>query len=444
MNKQLELFPSQEYSKDHTPAEKIDAIFGKPRIVKANRFQYEFKQTILDAILPKEHLARDVWNYVEKLDLSIALNEIQSVEGSSGRSAIDPKILLSLWLFATIKRVNSARMIEEYSREHDAYKWICGGVNVNYHTISDFRSNYKDQLDSLLTQSVAVLSSQGIISLEEISQDGMRVRASAGSSSFRKEGTLQDHLILADMLINDLNEETKKNPMACKTRVESARRRSIEEKKIKVEQALEELNKLRSDKEAVKKKYRTKLNEEDKNKMRASVTDPQSRIMKMPCMGFRPAFNVQFATTNVGKAIVGVSVINRGSDSRETLDMMNQIKNRFNADIKGYYVDSGYDVHLDIDEIEDKFTSCKTYMPPKYKNKMKNSKSQPVHNLLDRMESEEGKEAYKMRAETAEFSNAQSRNKGLQQFLVRGLDKASCVTLIYAIAHNMQILFSHS
>lgn len=228
MNEQLELFSSHECSKEHIPAEKTDAAVGKPRIVEVNRFQYEFKQTVLDDILPKEHLARDVWNYVSNLDLSIVLNEIQSVEGHSGRSATDPKILLSLWLFATIKGINSARTIVEYTKEHDAYKWICGGVNVNNHTVSDFRSDYKEQLDSLLTQSVAVLSNQGIISLEEISQDGMRVRANAGSSSFRREATLQDYLILAEMLINDLNEEAKNNPMACKTREESARRRSIE------------------------------------------------------------------------------------------------------------------------------------------------------------------------------------------------------------------------
>lgn len=137
---------------------------------------------------------------------------------------------------------------------------------------------------------------------------------------------------------------------------------------------MDELKKLRSDKENHAKKSRKQFSEEDKQKVRTSVTDPEARVMKMACNGFRPAFNVQFATTNIGKAIVGVSVINKGSDSGQALDMMEQIKARFNTEINEYYVDTGFDLHLNVAEIEDKFENCKTYMPPKYKDKMKNAK----------------------------------------------------------------------
>lgn len=444
MNQQLELFPSEDTS---TEAFKIkdtkNSTAGKPRLATACRNQYEFKPCTLDDLLPKEHLARDIWKYVERLDLSIILGKIQSVDGVAGRSATCPKILLSLWLFATIKRISSARMIEEYCHEHDAYKWICGGVNVGYHTISDFRSDYGDQLDDLLTQSVAILSNQGLISLEEVSQDGMRVRANAGGSSFRREVTLQDQLFLAKMLVKDLNDEAKNNPGACRSRQAVAARRAAEEKEKNLELALEQLNKLREDKKAQAKKDRKKFDETEEQKVRASTTDPEARVMKMACSGFRPAFNVQFATTNKGKGIIGVDVINKGSDSEQVLAMMNQIKDRYGCKIYKYMADTGFNVHLEEDEINKQFPECKTYMPPKYKKTMEKSKSQAVRNLVNRMETEEGKKDYKKRCETAEFANAQSRNKGLQQFLVRGLRKVKNVVILFAVAHNMQILLNH-
>ncbi len=214
MNKELYSFPSQECSKANSEVQNIDLPANnqgcKARIVSANRSQIITTQPTIDDLLPKEHLARDVWNYVCSLDLTIALNNIKSVEGNPGRSAIDPRILLSLWLFAKIKGIGSARMIDEYCREHKAFIWICGGVNVNYHTISDFRSKQIKQLDSLLTQSVETLSKKKTISLEEISQDGMRVRANAGGSSFKRDNTLQEHLILSEKLVDDLKDELKK------------------------------------------------------------------------------------------------------------------------------------------------------------------------------------------------------------------------------------------
>jgi transposase len=198
MSEQILLFKLPEHNLEPIYDEKK----GKPRLVRACRNQYELRPGTLDDLIPKDHLARDIWRYVEGLDMSIALGKINAVEGNVGRSAIDPKILLSVWILATIKGINSARMIADYCIEYDSFKWICGGVNINHHTLSDFQNENGDQLVNLLIQSVALLSKNSIISLERVSQDGMRVRASAGSSSFRREATLQDHLILATELIN--------------------------------------------------------------------------------------------------------------------------------------------------------------------------------------------------------------------------------------------------
>jgi transposase len=235
MNKEFDSFPSQECSKANSEAQNIDVPVGKQgrkaRIVLANRSLTIPQQTTIDDLLPEKHLARNVWNYVSGLDLTIYLSNIKSVEGRPGRSAIDPKILLSLWLFATLKGIGSARMIYEYCREHIAFRWICGGINVNYHTISDFRSNQMEQLDSLITQSVSILSKKGIISLEETSQDGMRTRANAGGSSFRRNETLQDHLIFAEKLIDDLKNDAKKKSSGCKSEIIPKELRFVEKKR---------------------------------------------------------------------------------------------------------------------------------------------------------------------------------------------------------------------
>ena len=227
----------------------------EPRLKTVCRDQYEFKQCILDESIPEDHLARDIWTYVQSLDLSIPLRKIQSVKGKCGRPATDPKILLSVWLYATIQGIASARLIEEYTREHKAFIWLCGGVSLNYHTISDFRSNQEELLDDLLIQSVASLAQAGIITLERVSQDGMRVRASAGKNSFKKKETLRQKHELAKTLINDLIAEEVKNPGKCKSRLEVAKKRAAEERSNRLKSALEELNKLQAEKlERAKKK----------------------------------------------------------------------------------------------------------------------------------------------------------------------------------------------
>ena len=432
---------------------------GAPRLVYAVRDQLEFRNMTINDFIPEDHLARDIWNYVSGLDLDIVLNKIKSTDNTPGRPAIDPKILLALWLYANLDGVNSSRDIETLTEMHDAYKWICGGVNVSYHSISDFRSVHGDQLNELLTQSVAILSEAGIILLDKISQDGMRVRANAGGSSFRRKETLEDHLVLATMYLEDL-EKSNLNRSEKLSKEKAAKKRAAEEKLNKVQKALETLEEMRKSKKEQAKRSRESFTESDAQKLRASTTDHEARKMKMADGGFRPAYNIQFATTNVGKAIVGVSVLNKGSDSGQAPQMIDQIVNRCKVIPTDYLLDTGYDSHKNLDELYLKYPELKIYQPIKYNKKTdetfeKNNNSQdttkkkniansePVKKWEDRMDSELGKKTYKMRSETAEYSNAQARNRGMQQFRVRGIEKVSCVTLMYAIAHNMAIAFSN-
>jgi len=443
MKAQKPLFTAPEYVENDISPEKH---FGKPRLKSPVRNQVEFVMRSLDDLIPKDHLVRDVWNYANNLDLSIVLKQIQSVEGNAGRPATDPKICLAVWLFGTVKGINSARVLEEYCNEHDAFKWICGGVKVNYHTLSDFRSLQSEQLDELLTQSIAILSKMNVISLTVVSQDGMRVRASAGASSFKREETLQFNLGLARMLVTDLKEEAKKDPGACRKRLAAAEKRAAEEKVENIENALKELMEMRKSKIKAGEKEQRQVDEKDLNKTRASMTDPEARVMKMPDHGFRPAYNVQFATTNKGKAIIGVDVSKSGSDQKQTLGMLKQIEKRYAVVPEKWLQDGGYNNKTEFEKTAKAYKGCKIYMPVKETKANKgdlytrqSDDSEALGEWRERMGTEEAKEIYKDRAATAEYSNAQARNHGLQQFLVRGLPKVKCVAFIYALTHNMII-----
>jgi transposase len=416
---------------------------GKPRLLTVCRNQFLIHHSTLDSLLPPNHLARDVWKYVERLDLSTVLNKIESVEGSVGRPATDPKVFLALWLYATLKGINSARLIEEYCNEHDAFKWICGGINVNYHSISDFRSKHGDQLHDLLTQSVALLSKNGIISLEKVSHDGMRVRASAGSGSFRRESTLESHLKLAKEMLDDLKKESEKNPGACKSRLEAAKLRAAEEKTRNIEAALNELKEIREEKIKAAKKQRKKVDQKEIKNVRSSMTDSEARVMKMACNGFRPAYNVQFVTTNIGKAIIGVEVNNK-SDAGQLLNLIEQIGDRYEMIPDIWNADSGYRSNENLDIIAERYPNCEVHMPLKKTSQpnpyqKRKGDSEAVGKWRERMGTEEAKKNYKERGATAEYSNAQTRNKGFQQFCVRGIEKVNCVAIIYALAHNFSI-----
>src|SRR5437879_5471247 len=165
-----------------------------PRVQRPNRTQLELRPTDLETLLPADHRARVVWAFVEGLDLSAFYDAIKAVEGGAGRSPIDPAILMALWLYATLEGVGSARAVARLCEEHDAYRWICGGVSVNYHTLADFRVATGEVLEELLSTSVAALMAEGLVDLQRVAHDGVKVRASAGAGSFR-QGARPEQLV---------------------------------------------------------------------------------------------------------------------------------------------------------------------------------------------------------------------------------------------------------
>ena len=442
MNEQSALFPSLPECK--TVTQQASTRDQAPRVLVPQRNQIELRPVDLEATLVAEHPARSVWAFVERLDLSALYAEIGSVEGRAGRAAIDPRILMALWLYATVDGVGSAREIERLTQAHDAYRWICGGVNVNHHTLSDFRCACVEILDQLLTHSVAVLLEQGLVKLERVAQDGMRVRASAGAASFRRRSTLEGCLQEAQGQVEALRREIDADPDASTRRRRAARARATEDRQQRVARALVQLAEVeqKRKKPAPKKDTETEQEHAKRTEVRASSTDPEARVMKMADGGFRPAYNVQFATATGSQLIVGVDVCNLGSDLGQLSPMLDQVEQRYGQRPAEWLVDGGYARHNDIEEAEARGTTV--YVPvPKPKDPTRDrhaprgDDSTAIAYWRERMGCSEAKDIYRQRAATAECVNAIARGRGLRQFVVRGLRKVKAVTLWYALAHNL-------
>jgi transposase len=430
---QSSLFAMPPEGPGPSPPAEPPVTFGRPRLRTANRHQVVFRAAAIDELIPSDHPARTVWDYVQGLDLSPLYQSIKAVEGHPGRPPIDPKILTALWLYATLEGVGSARQLDELCGHHDASEWILGDVSINYHTLADFRTAPGELLDRLLTDSVAVLVAEGLVDLNRVAQDGMRVRASAGAASFRRRPTLEEALAEAQAQVQALRRELEDDPAASHRRHQKARERAARERAGRIQGALDRLPEL----EAKKKP-------EDRTKARCSTTDPDATVMKMADGGFRPAYNIQFSTATDSQIIVGVDVVTSGSDAGQMAPMVAQIESRYDQTPAEVLVDGGFAQHEQIEAVSAAEVGCTVYAPvPAPKDQQvdrhapKPSDSPAVAAWRERMASAEAKVIYKERAATAECVNAQARNRGLLQLRVRGQLKAKAIALWHALAHNL-------
>lgn len=406
---------------------------GNPRLRRANRQQVVFRAGPLDALIPDDHPARTVWDYVEGLDLAPVYDRIRAVEGRPGRPPIDPKILMALWLYATIEGVGSARRLDDLCRAHAAFQWIAGDVPTNYHTLADFRTGHVELLDDLLTEGVAALVAEGLVDLNRVAQDGMRVRASAGAASFRRRPTLEEALAQAEAQVAALRAEVEEDPAVSDRRQKGARERAARERAERVKAALGRLPELEARKKAG-----------ERDKARCSTTDPTATVMKMADGGFRPAYNVQFATATGSQVIVGVGVETTGSDAGQMAPMVEQVKGRYEAVPGEVLVDGGFAQHDQIEAVSGPALGCTVYAPvpeprdPRVdRHAPKPGDSTAVAAWRQRMGTEAAKAIYKERASTAECVNALARGRGLIRLLVRGLAKVKAIALWHALAHNL-------
>jgi transposase len=409
---------------DATPA-------GAARYDAANRAQVELFPCDLESLLPEGHAARLVWRFVEGLELSAFYAAIRAREGHPGRPPIDPKILIALWLYATIDGVGSARAVDRLCAQHDAYRWIRGGVPVNYHTLSDFRVAHQAALDALLTQSIAALLHRGIVTLARVAHDGTRVRASAGAGSFRRGPTLQECLATARKQV----ERTERQADApTPTAQEAAQQRAARERLARVDEALAVLPEV----EAIKARQGKKA----KSAPRVSTTDPDARVMKMADGGYRPAYNIHFASDVAGRGIVGVQVSNVGSDRGLLTPMLTEIERRTGRRLATYLVDGGFVNHAAIQAAAARgiavYAPTETPKTDRAPDTPARHDTPAVAAWRAKMATAEAKQILKARGATAEWVNADARtHRTLNGIPVRGLTKVHTWALWAALAHNM-------
>ena len=420
------------------------------RLRRPERRQMAWVAQCLDDAVGAEHAVRMVAAVVAKLDLSRFAEPIQAREGVAGRDATDPELLVGLWLYGCIRGIGSGRELARRCEESAAFRWLCGGVSVNHRLLSDFRSDHGEALDELFTQVIATLVDQGLVKVSRVSQDGVRVRVSAGAGSFRREERLQKLLREAKQHVQELRRQVESGEgMAGVTaRQAAARRRAAEEKQQRLQQALAQLPELkeqqaRAAQQAGQGERGQKIREKE---LRVSSSDPEARVMKMANGGFHPAVNVQLASDPESRAIVGVEVSNAGSDSAGLSEpLRQQVERRSGGQVKQHLLDGGYMKMTDLERAQKQ--GVELYMPPKPARKaerrgreleVKPGDSAAVRAWKRRMASAEGQEIYRQRAATSETVNADLRcYRGLGPMTVRGLNKMRCVALWCALAYNL-------
>lgn len=408
---------------------------GKPRLARAQRTQVEMRLAALDDLLPPDHLARVIWGLIEQIDLSAFYAPIQAVEGQAGHPAIDPAILIALWLYATAEGVGSARALDRLCTEHVAYQWLCGGVSVNYHTLADFRVAHERALDECLTQHVAALMAEGLVSLERTAQDGVRIRASAGSGSFRRRERLEQFEAEAQARVEQLKAQAQADGDPRSPRQQAAQERAARERLERVQQAVREMGELEQ------RQANDHQKKSERKPPRVSTTDPEARVMKMANGGYQPAYNGQLAVETGSGVIVGVDVTAQ-MDQGQIGPMLDQLAERYAEQPDEHLVDGGFVAHSDMETAADQGVAVYAPLPaPRAEDQ---DPTQPratdgpgVRAWRERMQTEAAKIIYKLRAQTVEWANAGLRQRGLYQFEVRGRQKVRAVLLWFALLHNL-------
>jgi len=421
-----------------------------PRLRRPDRHQTVLTPLCPDALVPPNHPVRAVAAIVEQMDLSAFHASIKAVEGQAGRDATDPALLVALWLYASIRGVSSARRLAVLCEESGPFRWLCGGVTVNHRLLSAFRVGHADALDALFTQSIAVLVAKGLVKVKRISQDGTRVRADAGAASFHRQGRLNDLLQQARRHMEQLRREMEdpESGASAGARRRAARERAARERQQRLQEALAALEDLKQRQEEAAQKagqgaWGRALRAKEP---RASTTDAEARVMKMPNGGFNPAYNVQVATDTASRAIVGVDVTNEGSDGAGLSEpMREQVEQRTGRKVEEHLLDGGYLRSEDVQRAHEQAVAL--FVPPKPARRAERrgreleprpGDSEAVRAWKARMRSEEGKAVYKERASTSETVNADLRcHRGLARLAVRGLKKAKCLVLWSALAYNV-------
>jgi transposase len=423
-------------------------VASEARFIRADRQQTRWDFIDLEALLPSDHRARIVVSFVEGLDLSPLYDAIKAREGEPGRPPPDPAVMMALWLYATVEGVGSARQLDRLTQSDVGYRWIAGGVPLNYHGLADFRVAHVAVLDRLLTESVTALIEAGVISLEEIAVDGTKIRANAGRGSFKTAAKLERIEAAVERRLATLKAEVESDPEASSRRKRAAQERAAREVKECAARARAALDKVRAEKEKREKTHK-KDEAQKKSEPKASLSDPQARNMRFADGAVRPAYNAQVAVVPKKGVIVSIEMTDRRNDAGLAVPMVGDIEQRYGKVPQNLLIDTNYATAEDIAALATHAAGpIKVYTPPPSdrddvktatlvrRARQRAREADSVKEWRSRMASPASEEVYRRR-KLIERINGHLKNHGFGFILVRGLIKAKAVALWHALANNL-------
>lgn len=400
---------------------------SKPRILEPDHQQISIRFDDPEKVLAEDHLARVLFLIIGRLDLSAFVRKAKAVEGRAGRPLLSVQMKLALWLYAISQGIGSAREIERRTKSDDAFAWLTRGLSVSHDTLSEFLTGHGDALRKLMADVLASLLRMGLLDMSLVAQDGTRVRASASAPSFRRRESLEQCREQAELHLKAVLAEGEREERVGAQAVREAKAR---ETLARVNAALATVNELQQQRSS-----------RQKEAPRVSTTDADARVMKMPDGGFRPGYNFQFATAGSEfggpRTIVGVNVTNVGSDMGSVAPMIEQVARNTSRFPMVWMADANHVRHACI-EYADRVGIAVLMAIPKREQVTTRVPSEPVQAWRERMAQPEAKRLYKSRAALAELPNAHGKDRfGIDQVLVRGLEKVGCMGVMLALAFNL-------
>ena len=414
------------------------------RVIGPDRAQLRWDMVDLDSQLPDDHRARLVWAFVEGLDLSEFYERIKARDAVAGRPATDPRVVLAVWLYATLEGIGSARAIDRLCQQHAAYRWLCGGAPINHDLLSAFRREHAGLLDRLLTQSVTGLIAEKLVTFEELAIDGTKVRAHAGRGSMSKAKRLESIEKAVAERVAELKSELDTDPAEPERRCKRRALQAAEERARRVKQAQQKLAELVQEKAERAKTHATE--EAKKGEPKVSVSDPEARMMRLPDGAAAPAWNLQVATAN--GFIVEIDPTDRRRDSGSAPGLIEKVAERCGGAPQRLLADTTAMTQDDIVKLAEHHPDMTVYSPPPPERPNVTTKTLRTRRLRRRheppavvawrarMASEEGQEVYRRRKLT-ERAHGIIKTRGMTRFLVHGREKVRSVCLLQALALNL-------
>jgi transposase len=302
------------------------------RLVQADRRQLCWEMLDVERLVEEDHPVRAIWELVGQLDLSAFAAGIGSLEGVAGRPAYDPRLLVSLWIYSYSRGIGSAREVERRCEHDPGFRWLMGRLVINHHTLSNFRLAHRDALDEMFTQVLAVLSTEGLITLQTVMHDGTKITAQAGPGSFRQEEQIVKHLTAARDHVASMGDPREGEATV---RQAAARERAGRERVERLERALlhaQQISAAKCPGYAHTRQRQTGV----------SSTDPEARIMRHGDGHYALSYNVQISTDAAHGIAVGLDIGQTAPDYEYLAPAIEQIGKRLGQSPERMVVDAGY------------------------------------------------------------------------------------------------------